>query len=99
RKLFHLTETKPYKTAFAADQVVHIGDAHTPFFGFYEGSRKYPVTLQDGNVVEIPAINFLRQVQSGNVNCSILPTIAVEVATHYVTLCRELIMEQVRTGE
>lgn len=99
RKLFHLTETKPYKQAFVMGQVVKIGESHTPFFGFYEGSRAYPVTLENGATVQVPAVKFLMQVQAGNINCPTLPTIAAEVAQHYVMLCRELIMEDIRLAE
>jgi hypothetical protein len=99
RKLFHLTETKPYKQAFVVNQVVQVGDAYTPFFGFYEGSRAYPVTQQDGCTVQVAAVKFLKQVWAGNINCPNLPAIAAEVASHYVMLCRELIMEDVRISE
>jgi hypothetical protein len=99
RKLFHLTEMKPYKQAFVMGQVVKIGESHTPFFGFYEGSRAYPVTLENGATVQVPAVKFLMQVQAGNINCPTLPTIAAEVAQHYVMLCRELIMEDIRLAE
>lgn len=99
RKLFHLTETKPYKQALVRDQVVTTGESYTPFFGFYEGSRSYPVTLGSGTTVHVPAVDFLKQVRDGNINCPMLPTIAAEVAQHYVMLCRELIMEDIRLAE
>ena len=99
RKLLHLTETKPYKQALVMDQVVRIGESYTPYFGFYEGSRTYPVTLENGTTVQMPAVKFLKQVRAGNINCPTLPTIAAEVAVHYVMLCRELIMEDIRLAE
>lgn len=99
RKLFHLTETKPYKQALVLAQVVKIGEDFTPFFGFYEGSRTYPVTLENGSAVQVPAVKFLKQVQAGNINCPTLPTVAADVAQHYVMLCRELIMEEIRLAE
>ena len=43
KKLFHLTETKPYKKAFIAKQQLTVGDKYNPFFGFYEGAREYDV--------------------------------------------------------
>lgn len=98
-KLFHLTETKPYKQAFALGQVVKIGESDTPFFGFYEGSRTYPVTDPNGITIPMRALEFLKQVEAGHVTCPNLPTIAVEVAKHYVMLCRELIMEDIRLSE
>lgn len=99
RKLFHLTETKPYKQALSIGQAVKVGENYTPFFGFYEGARTYPVTVENGTTVQVPAVKFLKQVQAGNINCPILPTIAAEVAQHYVMLCRELIMEDIRLAD
>jgi hypothetical protein len=99
RKLYHLTETKPYKQALYKGQVLNVGAEYTPYFGFYEGARTYPVTLENGATVQVPAVKFLKQVQAGNINCQILPTIAAEVAQHYVMLCRELIMEEIRLAE
>lgn len=99
RRLFHLTETKPYKVALVPDQIVKVGESFTPFFGFYEGSRTYPVTLENGTTVQVPAVKFLKQVQAGNINSPMLPAIAAEVAQHYVMLCRELIMEDIRLAE
>lgn len=99
RRLFHLTETKPYKQALLMGQVVKIGESYTPFFGFYEDSRTYPVTLEDGTTVQVPAVKFLKQVHAGNINCPMLPAIAAEVTQHYVMLCRELIMEDIRLAE
>lgn len=99
RKLFHLTSTRPYKQELVLRQAVRIGDSYTPFFGFYEGSRTYPVTLEDGSTVQVPAVKFLKQVQAGNINCPTLPVVAAEVAQHYVMLCRELIMEDIRLAE
>jgi hypothetical protein len=99
QKLFHLTETQPYKQALVMDQVVRIGESYTPYFGFYESSRTYPVTVENGSTVQVPAVKFLKQVQAGNINCPILSTIAAEVAQHYVMLCRELIMEDIRLVE
>lgn len=99
RKLFHLTETKPYKQVLVMGQVVKIGESYTPYFGFYEGSRTYPVTLENGTMVHVPAVDFLKRVRDGSINCPMLPTIAAEVAQHYVMLCRELIMEDIRLAE
>lgn len=99
RNLCHMTVTRPYKQAFADNQMVKVGDAFNPFFAFYESACKYPVTTSDGAVVQVPAIKYLNQVKLGKVNSPNLATIAAEVATHYVMLCRELIMEEIRCDE
>jgi Protein of unknown function (DUF2441) len=98
-KLYHVTLTKPYKEAFVANQSIKAGSDYNPFFGFYEGSREYPVTQADGNVTMIKAVAFLRQARDGLINAPQLGTIAAEVATHYVMLCRELLMEEIRQNE
>ena len=98
-KLYHVTLTKPYKQAFVVNQSVKIGDAYNPFFGFYEGAREYPVTQADGSILQIRAVAFLRQARDGQINSPQLATIATEVAVHYVMLCRELIMEEIRRDE
>jgi hypothetical protein len=99
RKLFHVTLTKPYKQAFVAEQQVSVGETPNPFFAFYENARTYPVTMPDKSVVQVKAIKFLNQVKEGSLNCPTLATIAAEVASHYVMLCRELIMEAIRIDE
>ncbi|NOJ40885.1 DUF2441 domain-containing protein [Bradyrhizobium australiense] len=57
------------------------------------------MTVENGSTVQVPAVKFLKQVQAGNINCPTLPTVAAEVAQHYVMLCRELIMEEIRLAE
>jgi hypothetical protein len=99
RTLYHMTAAKPYKQPLTANQLIHVGSEYNPFFGFYEGSREYGVNQPDGSLIEIKAIAFLRQVRDGLINCPNLPTIATEVATHYIMLVRELIMEEIRCEE
>jgi hypothetical protein len=96
---YQFTCTKPYKQAFTAGQRVKIGDAYTPYFGYYEKPREYPVTQPDGSIINIRANAFLRQVKEGKINCPNLAAIADEVATHYNMFVRELIMEQLRLQE
>lgn len=74
---------------------LEIGIAKNPFFGFYQDVRAYPVTTANGEV-QVRAIKFLTSVRDGTINCAVLPQIAAEVAEHYLILCRELIMEEVR---
>jgi hypothetical protein len=65
QKLYHVTIATPYKQTLVADQVIRVGDIYNPFFAFYEGSRVYPVKEQDGTVVLVRAVKFLKQVQDG----------------------------------
>ena len=64
RRLFHLTETKPYKQALVAGQKVNIGNDYSPFFGFYEGAREYGVITPNG-VVQIKAVTRHMQYEMG----------------------------------
>lgn len=102
-KLYHVTLTKPYKQAFTANQVVRIGDADNPFFGFYEGAREYPVTDSNtGATIQVKAVAWLKRVKAGTIQPNspqILANIAAEVTEHYVMLARELIMEELRITE
>jgi hypothetical protein len=100
--LYHITVAKPYKQPFTANQVVRLGDADNPFFRFYEGAREYPVTDGDtGAVIQVKAVAWLKRVQAGTIRTTpeMLAKIAVEVTQHYVMLCRELLMEEIRREE
>lgn len=102
RKLYHVTATKPYKRALAASQTVHVGETYNPFFQFYENAREYPVTEGDtGAIVQVKAVSWLRQVRDGRIQTTPekLANIALEVSQHYVMLCRELLMEEIRVEE
>ncbi len=94
---FHVTRDLPYNqhAPMSIGAVFEIGSKPNPFFGFYEGARSYSVTTPT-EVVQVPAIKFLKSVSRGEINCPILPKIAAEVAEHYLLLAREIIMEQVR---
>lgn len=98
---FHVSRQLAYHptAALSAGDTFDAGSSHNPFFRFYENTRAYPVTMQDGQVVMLPALSFLKAVQAGEVNCGNLPAAAVEVANHYLMLARELIYEEVRREE
>jgi hypothetical protein len=75
-----------------------MGEQHTPFFGFYEGELSYMI---DGGKNKVKAVDFLKRVGNKSI---VIPQdefakIAEEVAMHYVKLCRELIMEEIRRDE
>ncbi len=97
RECFHVTRPLPYNnhSPLESGAIVYVGAEHNPFFGFYEKVRAYPVTTVDGQVM-CPAIKFLKSVRDGTISGPNFTQVAVEVAEHYVMLCRELIMEQVR---
>ena len=97
QEYFHVTRDLPYNknAKLVVGSNFEMGAAYNPYFGFYEGIRAYPVVTDDGEVA-VPAIKFLKSVSNGSISCSIHPQIAAEIAEHYVMLCRELIMEEVR---
>ena len=100
RKLYHVTVTKPYKQALVANQKILAGSEYNPFFRFYEGVIEYPVT-HNGGTIQVKAVAWLRRVHEKAIatNPEILASIAYDVTRHYVMLCRELIMEEVRKEE
>lgn len=96
-ELFHVT-----RNVFHSDEspikdgdCIEVGERHNPFYSFYEKPRSYPVN-ENGQWVQVPAMQFLSRVVTGNITTDNLPAIAKEVALHYLMLSRELIMEQVR---
>ena len=95
-EFFHVTRDVHYNQhpPLAIGTLLKVGGKSNPFFGFYEGVLRYPVTTGT-EVEQIPAIKFLKRVLNGEVNCPGLPQIAVDVAQHYLKLAREIIMEQV----
>lgn len=102
RKLYHVTATKPYKLAFTANQTVCVGKTYNPFFQFYENSREYPVTDVDtGATIQRKAVSWLRQVRDRTIRTTpeTLANIAFDVTQHYLILCRELLMEEIRREE
>jgi hypothetical protein len=100
RKVYHVTTTMPYKQAFAPGQTVRLGAASNPFFHFYETPREYEVNDR-GQIVQVKAVAWLRQVRDGTINTSpqMLANVATEVAMHYLMLARELIMEEIRAKQ
>ena len=98
---FHVRRQLPYgpTAALSVGDTFHIGSNNNPFFQFYENTRAYSVTMQDGQGIMLPALSFLKAVQAGEVQCGNLPAVAVEVANHYLMLTRELIYEEVRREE
>lgn len=100
-KLYHVTVATPYKVQLIAHQTLRVGNAPNPFFGFYENARAYPVT-ENGVNIAVKAVAWLKRVRAGTIvpaSQQILANIAAEVAEHYVMLCRELIMEELRISE
>jgi hypothetical protein len=96
-RLFHVTRSLVYNQnpPLAVGQAFICGDKHNPFFAFYERPRTYPVHTETG-LVNVPAINFLKHVQAGRIRPNNLAGDALQIAQHYIMLCRELIMEEIR---
>jgi Protein of unknown function (DUF2441) len=101
-KLDHVTVAAPYKTALTAGQVLQVGVAHNPFFGFYESAVAFPVTDHvTGGTIQVKAVDWLRRVKAGTITTTpqTLATIDEDVTMHYVILSRELMMEEIRARE
>src|SRR5689334_8757887 len=81
--------------------IIEIGQQTNPFFRLYETwQRTYDVTNVDTKeVLRVPSIRFLRCVKEGSVTTDALPTIAHDVANHFLMLARELFWENVRLAE
>ncbi|MBI1274691.1 DUF2441 domain-containing protein [bacterium] len=97
KKLYHVTRKLPYSPhpELIVGSQITVGKSQNPFFGFYNGERVYEVDTPSGKI-PCKAIRFLNAVKNGEVQCPNLPQIACEVASHYLMLARELIMEEVR---
>ncbi|MGB9151816.1 MAG: DUF2441 domain-containing protein [Alphaproteobacteria bacterium] len=97
REFFHITRDVAHNqhAPLMIGSTLEIGNRPNPFFGFYESVRSYSVTTPT-EVVQVPAIKFLKSISRGEINCPTLPKIAADVAEHYLLLAREIIMEQVR---
>jgi hypothetical protein len=96
-RLFHVTRSLVYNQnpPLSVDESFTCGDRHNPFFAFYERPRTYSVHTDKGPV-NVPAIAFLKHVEAGRIQAHNLAGDAVQIAQHYIMLCRELIMEEIR---
>lgn len=96
-ELFHVNSNRFYskEAPLKVGNSLEVGRRHNPFFSFYEQARRYPVNTEQGEI-QVPAIKFLSAIARGEINCSDLANISLEIAQHYMMLSRELIMEQAR---
>ncbi|NPU11369.1 DUF2441 domain-containing protein [Bradyrhizobium sp. 83002] len=102
RKLYQVTCTSAYKTAFTLGQMIDVGNEPNPFFQFYETTLEYPVTDgATGRPYNLNAVEWLHQVKIGVLQTApqILAEIAWTVSQHYMMLARELLMEQIRVED
>jgi len=104
-KFFHVNRQVHWARSplFEVGQVIETGKSSNPFFGFFENHlRMYPVTQNDGSVINVPAITFLGHLAEGRVNVPDIATAAGygrEVAKHFLTLSREMIWELIRVQD
>jgi hypothetical protein len=99
-ELFHISAPAGHKIQLVSGKKFVAGEAHNPFFGFYEQPRTYDVARQGGGFDRYTAIAFLRAVRDGGIqDCTGLAVFACEIAQHYQMLARELLMEQVRDAD
>lgn len=97
RSFFHVARSLPYNpnSALEVGQILDVGYAHNPFFGFYQNEITFPVDTNEGQI-HCKAIKFLSSVRDGAISCPTLAEKAHSIAQHYLMLTRELIMEEVR---
>ena len=94
-----IVDWSPHGPLRVSDEI-DVGGSSNPYFRFYETQGKtYPVTQNDGSVVHIPGITYLKHVLSGAVNSPNLAQIAVDLATHLAGHVGELAFEDVRRRE
>ena len=99
---FHINRLLPYSPhqLLKEGDVADVGGESNPFFRFYETcKRTYPVTVEGGEIVQVPGVKFLGAVKRGEVNCHNLANVAAELSTHFAGLVGELIWEDVRKRE
>ncbi|WP_144577097.1 DUF2441 domain-containing protein [Agrobacterium sp. DE0009] len=98
---FHVTRDVPYspKLPLEIGYTTTIGQNPNPFFNFYENARTYPVNLANGDIIQVPAIRFLKAVRSGEITPANLAGDALDIAQHYLMLARELLYEEVRVRD
>ena len=95
-RVLHYSEYQFLKVGDSID----IGGSSNPYFSFYEkNSKTYPFTNSNGEVVQMPGVQFIGGVRNGEINCNILPHIAYELSAHLAGLIGELIWEDVRKRE
>ena len=77
-----------------------VGGSSNPYLRFFETQQKtYPVTLDDGSIVQVPGVKFIASVSRGEINPGNLAETALDLVQHLVAYLRELIWEDVRKRE
>ena len=103
RDYYHINRVVPWSPhgPLSVGDEVDVGGVSNPFFRFFETQRRtVPVTQQhDRSVQQVPGIEFLSSVRRGATTTQDLPTIAENVAGHFMRYVRELIWEDVRRRE
>lgn len=94
-EMFHVAQTVGYNRnpPMQVGQVLKIGLQHNPFFAYYETPPMFSVRTNDGSAHSLNPVHWLENVRLGNVTPDNLPYAAHEIAKHFQTLSRELIME------
>jgi hypothetical protein len=98
KTLYHVTRSNlKYSThpLLEVDSKLTAGKESNPFFAYYERSVTLPVKTADGTI-QVSVMRYLSAVETGEIDPSDLPRIARSIASHYVMLSRELIMEETR---
>jgi hypothetical protein len=101
-EFYHINHKPIWSTfdLFKIGEEITIGSENNPYFKYFETHRyTVPVTNSKGLIEQSPGIHFLRLVKDGVVYSPELPSIAYDIANHFVTYVREFIWEDVRKTE
>lgn len=102
RICFHINRSSDYLPypQLTLGQTITAGNALNPFFKYYDTNvRTFPVTFEDGSVVNQTPRMFLNNVVNGSVRPKNLAVDAQNIAEDYFILARELLFENVRLSE
>jgi hypothetical protein len=102
RDYYHINRLVPWSRygLLSVSDEIYIGGESNPYFRFFETQRKaYPVTLDSGEVIQVPGVKFIASVSRGEINPEDLAGTALDLTKHLVAYLRELIWEDVRKRE
>lgn len=100
-EFFHINRRAAWSqyNLMSLNDEIEFGNEINPFFTYFiKSKRTYPVN-DKGNIIQVPAIKFLRAVSQNQVSCQNITNIALEIAQHFLMLAREVYWENIREKE